>query len=162
MESAGTHFDGGDCEMAVEIYSEILSRGGELTAPECAAVYNKRGLCYERVSDWDRALDDYNAAIEQLVPSEWNHHMDTSFYSLLARSHLACAGRYPIAADADSAVDQRVLARAWGLYYHRGRLLHKLRRLAEAEDGDNNLVDDDHVNKIDAEGRNDTGDNSWQ
>ena len=78
MESAGTHFDGGDCEMAIEIYSEILSRGGELTAPECAAVYNKRGLCYERASDWDRALEDYNAAIEQLVPSEWNHHMDTS------------------------------------------------------------------------------------
>ena len=35
------------------------------------------------------------------------------------------------------------------------------RRLAEAEDGDN-LVDDDHMTKIDAEGRNDTGDNSWQ
>ena len=36
------------------------------------------------------------------------------------------------------------------------------RRLAEAEDGDNNLVDDDHMKKIDAEVRNDTGDNSWQ
>ena len=35
------------------------------------------------------------------------------------------------------------------------------RRLAEAEDGDN-LVDDDHMKKIDAEGRNDTGDNFWQ
>jgi hypothetical protein len=35
------------------------------------------------------------------------------------------------------------------------------RRLAEAEDGDN-LVDDDHMKKIDAEVRNDTGDNSWQ
>ena len=36
------------------------------------------------------------------------------------------------------------------------------RQLAEAEDGDNNLVDDDHMKKIDAEVRNDTGDNSWQ
>ena len=36
------------------------------------------------------------------------------------------------------------------------------RRLAESEDGDNNLADDDHMKKIDAEGRNDTGDNFWQ
>ena len=36
------------------------------------------------------------------------------------------------------------------------------RRLAESEDGDNNLVDDDDMQKIDAEVQNDTGDNSWQ
>ena len=61
-------YRGSDLHIQIDLYTRCLTTGG-LSTENKVAIYNNRGAIYNDLKKYDRAIDDYNKAIE-LAPED--------------------------------------------------------------------------------------------